>query len=307
MSLTELENATAERREAMHIASGSDEQRKVLSLAAQYSVCLPTTGSSLFRLNQLLSVTPVDLRAVSDIAHSDPSIAAHVLRLVQSEHSGIGERFRPLDECVVLLGVSIMRSLVFTTALAPTDEYTTARLKALWQHSHLTAVLSRRIAVECGYPEVELAYVSGLLHDIGKVPLILASPQTQCARVPAEGVLRHHPVVGARLSKMWELPSLISDVIEHHHNPAGARHDQLLTSITAAANQICELHGVGLGFAPADTYIANLAEILSRFLPDPFGHMQEIEKRLRYDLSRWFAALRTSEANCSRQRVQHMD
>lgn len=86
-------------------------------------------------------------------------------------------------------------------------------------HSCGVARLARQAARTLGLPP-ELAYVTGLVHDVGKleIPVQLlgqARPLDHCQRL----LLRTHPVEGERIvKKHWsEAPAELLHAVRHHH------------------------------------------------------------------------------------------
>jgi putative nucleotidyltransferase with HDIG domain len=76
----------------------------------------------------------------------------------------------------------------------------------------------------------ELAFSTGLLHDIGKMVMYLRSPevfQKLHSEGPAQKELESeqaafgctHSEVGEKLTEKWNLPSELSTAIAHHHAP----------------------------------------------------------------------------------------
>ncbi len=54
-------------------------------------------------------------------------------------------------------------------------------LRGFWHHSLSAAVMAREIAEKMRYPHVEEAYLAGLLHDVGRLALLAAAPQSMPA------------------------------------------------------------------------------------------------------------------------------
>src|SRR5581483_11769790 len=78
-----------------------------------------------------------------------------------------------IEQAAILLGTERLRTLVLTCSVMqfagkylPKDQ-----LMGFWQHSFLSALLSERIARQVDYFEKEQAYLGGLLHDIGQLPM----------------------------------------------------------------------------------------------------------------------------------------
>jgi HD-like signal output (HDOD) protein len=121
----------------------------------------------------------------------------------------------------------------------------------------MTAMLSERIAKWTEYPEFEQAYLGGLLHDIGTLPLLVVA-QAEDARSgegrngPWGGTLESekcffgmsHCEVGRWIGQFWNLIPSFIDVFENHHHPVRGVRDPALVGIVAAAEHFCESHAL---------------------------------------------------------------
>jgi HD-like signal output (HDOD) protein len=119
----------------------------------------------------------------------------------------------------------------------------------------LTGMLRERIARWVEYSEREQAYLGGLLHDIGTLPLLMVEGKPKAFGYdPKEGKMpdllegekeyfgMNHCEVGSRIGQSWNFfPSFI-DVFENHHHPELSARDPYLVGIVAAADHFCEEH-----------------------------------------------------------------
>ena len=123
------------------------------------------------------------------------------------------------------------------------------KLSAFWQHSFLAALLSERIARQIEYFEKEQAYLGGLLHDIGQLPLWILAMEEEAKQRPAppsgwpdncplerEYFGMDHCKVGRWMAVSWNFMPSFLDVFEAHHQPARAHHDPYLVGIIAMAD-----------------------------------------------------------------------
>lgn len=261
------------------------KQSRRLSLMASLSEGLPTLPAYVFELNSLLAATPVNLRRVGEVIRTDPSLTAQVIRLCNSAFLGFRERVKSIEHAVILLGTERLRTLVLTCSLV---EYAGHRLmsediQSFWQHCFLTAALGERLARGIGYPQPEQAYLAGLLHDIGALPLLVISSSVasgndkSAARGWGESVTLErerfgtdHCEVGHWIGVSWNFPPPLLEVMVSHHNPRNATQDPRLVGVVAAADQFCVQRGIVLGAAPlelpAPTANSN-QEILQACLP----------------------------------------
>ena len=104
----------------------------------------------------------------------------------------------------------------------------------------------------------DAAFISGLLHDIGKIILDYYMPdiykqvvdykiKEECLFYEAENLLigTDHCKIGAMVCESWKLPNEISQVIRSHHNPVDIDSDISLTDVII----ISDITSHGLGYS----------------------------------------------------------
>jgi HD-like signal output (HDOD) protein len=213
---------------------------------------LPTLPTYVIELNALLKSQPVDLKRVGNVIRTDPGLSAQVLRVCNSPLFGLRRRVINIEEAAILLGIERLRTLVLTCSVMQFagKDLPKEQLTAFWQHSFLTALLSERIARQTEYSEKEQAYLGGLLHDIGQLPLWMLVMEELAARRnpppqnwPDDVTLEHryfgmdHAKVGRWIAVAWNFMPSFFDVFEFHHECRKASHDPYLVGIVAAADQ----------------------------------------------------------------------
>lgn len=238
--------------------SALDQQKKRKNrLTALLSNGLPTLAGYIHELNSLLSKPLVDLKRVAKIIRSDPSMSAQVLRVCNSALFGFRRRVLSIEEAAILMGSERLRTLVLTCSVL---EFAGKRLppeeiQTWWQHSFLTGMLSERIARWMEYSEREQAYLGGLLHDIGVLPLLIVAaeekllgngssqhPWGQTLESEKEFFGMNHCEVGRWIGVSWKFFPSFVEVFDHHHHPERPMRDPYLVGIVAAADHYCETH-----------------------------------------------------------------
>ena len=107
--------------------------------------------------------------------------------------------------------VQILRPLIYAIELR--DSYTRG-------HSERVAVYAREFGkfLDLDENEREKLYISGLLHDIGKIAIpdnILLKPSL--LTVKEYDVIKYHPVLSAELVKNIDSLKNLTEIIRHHH------------------------------------------------------------------------------------------
>ena len=143
-----------------------------------------------------------------------PATAAQRLFILYREQRETAEQLSVANAQLERAGLSFATALVAT--LDARDRYTAG-------HSAAVAVYSRDIAKRMGLTEEEqqLAYLAGLVHDIGKIglpPGLLEKPGP--LTLDERRVMEEHSVIGERILERVENYAEIATVVRHHHERA---------------------------------------------------------------------------------------
>lgn len=194
---------------------------------------LPATPVIIASLMNLTSDLNTDVNKITQALMSDQSLTARVLKLSNSAFYGRAKEVRTLKEAILLLGFKTLRSLV--VASSTHSLYNTSggeNHNKLWEHTLAAAISSRLIAKECRHPNVEEAFIAGLLHDIGKLVFLQKKPTEYTeiivkAEVSGRSFIEfedekfdfNHTDVGLLLLHHWSFPQVLSNAVFEHHHP----------------------------------------------------------------------------------------
>jgi len=171
-----------------------------------------------------------------EIISKDPVLTAKVLKMSNSAYYGYSREIATISEAIIILGLDTLKSLVIAASayasLSREAEGYGLQRGDLWRHSLATAAGARLISKQAGYKEIEKFFVTGLLHDIGKILLsrhiirfmdqirTLAKMRDISFDIAEREVMGfNHCDVGAELANYWKLPPLFYDVAKYHHTP----------------------------------------------------------------------------------------
>jgi putative nucleotidyltransferase with HDIG domain len=164
----------------------------------------------------------------------DQALTAKTLRLANSSFYGLQSKVRTIGQAIAVLGFDSIRALV--TAAGVTGSFPATApggfdYDGFWRHAIGTALCTRGIARHVG-GNPEFAFVTGLLHDLGRLLLVTRFPAqydavmgqraaTDSPLLEAERMVLglDHAQVGRALAQHWKLPELICRAIAHHHAP----------------------------------------------------------------------------------------
>lgn len=206
---------------------------------------LPAYFSAVSRLLGLLSMDEPSISDIVDAVSADQSLTARLLSVVNSPIHGTVRPIETIGDAVVRIGLVGLRNM--TLAVAMND--ITGGVKAdEWKHSITVAFTADLLAHKSHVPIhlTRFAFVSGLMHDIGKLFLtrrymleyqaVFTRMNRGVTLVEAEKSTfgMDHAFVGGLLLSAWKIPELIVDSIKLHHEPG----DNHLAKVICSANQL---------------------------------------------------------------------
>ena len=183
--------------------------------------------------------TPDDGASLAEIAsliEKDPVTAGKVLALANSAFYARSVPILSIRHAVSRLGLNAIRNLVLSVSISglwnriPTAlAWSTSRFNT---HSIATAILSETIASALAPEKMELAFLAGLFHDLGRliIAVLLSKEEEAFQRLlqtehdgleEAEIELLgfSHPELSAAIVASWKLPAAIEAAVRFHENP----------------------------------------------------------------------------------------
>ncbi len=248
---------------------------------------LPATPAIIASLMSLTSNLNTDINKITQALMSDQSLTARVLKLSNSSFYGRAKEVKTLKEAIILLGFKTLRSLVVATSTHSLYNTTGGEShNKLWEHTLATAISCRSLAKKVGHPNVEEAFIAGLLHDIGKLVFLQKKP-TEYTEIIVKVEMSektfvefedekfgfNHTDIGLLLLHNWSFPQMLSNAVFEHHDPIDLDDESRasLSAIINLGNFIAKKLDVGF----KDYSPENLAEIPSAHKLQLTGTMLE--------------------------------
>jgi HD-like signal output (HDOD) protein/signal transduction histidine kinase len=225
----------------------------------QKSDNLPTLPAILLKLLAACENDDTPTSEIAAIISKDPTLSFKVLKLVNSAYYGFRFSFKGIDQAVVYLGANTIKNLAITMSVHQVFErkrFQNVRqfdINVFWYNSLMCATLAKRIAQKISFSNLDEAYLSGLLLNIGRLILIstfpiehetiLAETKDRKNTLWAENQLLAvtHCETGSWLMQKWNMSSTIADAILYHHEPLDKIKGAFpLVKIVYIANFLCE-------------------------------------------------------------------
>jgi putative nucleotidyltransferase with HDIG domain len=243
----------------MEVATASPE----IALTIRRIKNLPTLPQVVAQLMQAVNNPNSSASDVARIISNDQSLVSKILRIVNSAFYGLPKRVSTITQATVILGFNTVRNLALGASVFDVFRPGGASLgnwdrSKFWQHSIGCAVATKLLAREVRYSNPEEAFVSGLLHDIGKVVLDQYLPdqfervlqtvvQEHCSIAEAERMVIGvtHSDIGRWLAENWNLPVQLAEAIGLHHEPDRAKQASRLVGLVHLADCLVRMEQIG--------------------------------------------------------------
>ena len=187
------------------------------------------------------------------LIEADPAFSIRILKRVNSAAYAMGAEIACIKDAVTRLGRREISDIAMMQATAGAfDNMESQLMKAttFWEHSRTVALLSREFENRIDETNC-LAFVGGLLHDIGLLILFHEMPDQMEHTIEAsldidqnlidaeqDIIGFNHALLGATLCEKWNLPKSISTIIQYHHEPQNTNEFTEAVSCVALANQV---------------------------------------------------------------------
>jgi HD-like signal output (HDOD) protein len=230
----------------------SPQQQAILAKLSE----LPPFSPVLSQLLKSLSDENFSFRQLGGLIEQDTVLTGNVMRMVNSAAYGRRMEVVAITKAVSILGVNKVRNLVLTLSVA--NMWRSVKLDHEWSlerfnaHELATGILCDAIAERLEVEFAEGAFLAGLLHDLGKLLIVMAVPedhleiearmaQTGGSRLDAERFVlgTDHAALSAEGLALWKLPEALQQAVRDHHAPVRGE----LSMVVAMANECANCLG----------------------------------------------------------------
>lgn len=204
----------------------------ILDALMNMPTALPVVPKVVHTLIQTFEREDVSIDEVARCIGADPGLSAKLLRLANSPYYRTPRRIQGVDDAILLLGFSTVRTLVLGAGL--TRAFTRMEgldLPSFWRHSLRTAVAARWLAKPLQHSP-DLAFTTGLMHGLGLLvmragmPDLMREMDTRAApldeaRIEVERATLGYAYsdVGAALMTRWHFPEVFATAIRAMPDP----------------------------------------------------------------------------------------
>lgn len=201
---------------------------------------LPPFPQVAVRVLQLVSQENVQLHQLSELISSDPAFAGEVLSVANSMLYAPRYPAASILQAIAVLGANTLQGVCITVGVRAYlgKSMSHPAVQRLFHHNLACAIIAQRLA-SGGLIDKDLAYTSGILHDLGRIAMAVIQPKDYAALLSthhgsAESILERerelfgwdHCETGRRMVADWKLPADFDTAVFDHHASRSADQDQ---------------------------------------------------------------------------------
>lgn len=245
-------------------------------------ITLPVMPDNILKIIKLLNDPDVRPAEISLQIAQDAELLSKLLKMINATSVDY-KKCRSFEEAVNLLGIRSVRNMLYSIGaievLKTIDSF--RHEEELWEHSNRVAFYAYNLARNFCKPNekaiLDDSYLSGLMHDVGKVIFITEKndlldkmqKQFESKGYSADAYEKltagvNHGEIGALITDRWNFPETITNAIRSHHYPEDIHEDQRkLAAIVNLADMMAHYNNHSVDFYQFDPSILEMFNITS--------------------------------------------
>jgi HD-like signal output (HDOD) protein len=199
---------------------------------------LPALPQVMIELMQVINDPKSSAQDLAQVIAMDTSLSSNLLRIVNSTYYTFPFPIDTVQRAVALMGTREISLIAFSASFlkmfnrAPVE---CIRIEEFWKHSIACGTMARSVAAKCKMPNPERHFLSGLLHDLGRLVLATHLPEwtsnlfeagkersLPLYQIEMKACGFDHGRFGGTLLKKWNFPSTLVAALYYHHQDQGS-------------------------------------------------------------------------------------
>ena len=138
---------------------------------------LPSPPIVVSKVLKMLNDPDFSVRLLSRVISDDAALASRTLAISRSARYAQRHQPTTVHEAILVVGYQTVRNVVLSAAAQSFLTKNNKVAQRLWSHSLGAALAARLLANRTDFEDPELAFVTGLLHDVGEMILLYGDPR----------------------------------------------------------------------------------------------------------------------------------
>ena len=224
------------------------------------NITLPEVPSIVFELNEVIANPLSSAADIAQVVQKSPSLTAILLKIVNSPICGFPSKIDKISHAVTLIGTREITGLALGVSILSSFNNIPQELLDMYsflKHSFACGIITRVLAAHKRMLQTEQLFISGLIHDIGRLIMYYYFPEDSrniLGRSRTTNILLYeiekevfdcnHSQLAKDLIQQWKLPISLENNVFYHHNPSEAQQ-----TVPATLVHLADIitNGLGIG------------------------------------------------------------
>lgn len=265
---------------------------------------IPSLPAIVYELSKVINNPMSSTKEVEEIMSQDIGMITKVLKLANSAFYAIPGGASNLTRAISFIGFDTIQQLVLSASIIKALEVkgpSQFDVNEFWKHSMGVAIASEVIAKHIKHPNPSDLFTCGLIHDMGKLALYIASSETLLfivsesekakktfLEIEITSALPPHTELGKMLGEKWQLPKSFQAVSRYHHESDLKKRGSLssdlnqVVDIVMLANLL--IHALKFGNSGHNHIVGAPNELLDRLMINTKADIPVILKDIKSNL-----------------------
>jgi len=177
---------------------------------------IPQLPAFVYDLTEKLMDDSVSQTEIVSRVQQDPSMAANILKVVNSPLYGFSQKIQDVNQAVMLLGLNELHNILVVIGFRMTMPQLPQFIE-LYAHSTAISRIVLAIALETRFGHPAQLRTIGLLHDVGQSVVLLLKKQNARLAMLIDSL--DSARLGGLLLSRWKLPPAICDTVRFQSYP----------------------------------------------------------------------------------------
>ena len=248
------------------MATDQAEIKNFIEKKIEWGEDLPAFPKTSHQALAMIKEENVGIPQLANVVLQDSALSSNILRVANSIYYNAQRMFTKVNEAIAYIGLQETKHIIYSAF--GRSLFGRGQSAKTWRHSISAAFAAEEIA-KAAHIDADEAYLTGLLHDVGKTflqskiapkyySIMSALETTQDKDMVIASEQRawgyDHAQIGELLLRRWNFAEQMSFAVGQHHNPE--QPDNTLCQCIALANQIAHQFDIP---TPAKTTVINPA------------------------------------------------
>lgn len=175
---------------------------------------LPTIPQVALNVRRAVSSNRATDAEIAKLIASDPGLSVRLLQVANSPLYRSRMKIDSVQSAISRMGHNAVRTIVTSLAMKqlfkPGSLLLEQHFHDIWRQSVNVAAVSRALAMRCRHLDPDQAMLAGLIHQIGKLPILTLAEKFPELCQEHDILIHHlerlHPAIGQIIVQSWDLP-----------------------------------------------------------------------------------------------------